>query len=69
MKFLSYKTGDSANNIFYQVPKELLLNPYYYKLKAESILLYAMLFDRLLVSLKNNWCDKGNNIYIHFIYK
>lgn len=64
MNFIPYKVNEALENVFYQIPKELLVNPIYNNLDSNSILLYGLLLDRLYVSMKNKWIDKDANIYL-----
>lgn len=62
-----YNIVDRAKFTFYQIPK-LLVHGKTYKneLTANDILAYAILMDRLNVSIKNNWLDESGHIY--FVY-
>ena len=52
---------------FIKIPKELIFNlEKYYKLSAEAILIYGLLFDRLELSAKNGWINENGEIYIKF---
>lgn len=51
---------------FFQVPKVFMTSDKYKKLSAEAKLAFAILSDRLQLSIKNNWFDPEGNIY--FIY-
>ncbi|KRM22683.1 replication initiator protein A [Latilactobacillus graminis] len=51
---------------FFQVPKVFMTSEKYKKLSAEAKLAFAVLSDRLQLSIKNHWFDKDGNIY--FIY-
>lgn len=51
---------------FYQLPKELYSLQRYANLSNNACVLYAMLKDRLELSIENNWVDEDGNIY--FIY-
>lgn len=51
---------------FYQLPKELYTLKKYKNLSNDACVLYAMLRDRLQVSIKNNWIDEEGRVY--FIY-
>lgn len=51
---------------FYQLPKELYELKKYETLSNDACVLYAMLRDRLQVSVKNGWVDEEGRIY--FIY-
>ncbi|MCO4356039.1 replication initiator protein A [Staphylococcus agnetis] len=51
---------------FYQLPKVFFTNETYKKLSNDAKIAYAILRDRLELSIKNNWIDSDNAIY--FIY-
>ncbi|MEJ1319588.1 replication initiator protein A [Latilactobacillus sakei] len=51
---------------FFQVPKVFMTAEKYKKLSAEAKLAFAVLSDRLRLSIKNHWFDPEGNIY--FIY-
>lgn len=51
---------------FYQLPKELYELEKYKNLSNDACVLYAMLRDRLQVSVKNGWVDEEGRVY--FIY-
>lgn len=51
---------------FYQLPKELYELKKYEILSNDACVLYAMLRDRLQVSVKNGWVDEEGRVY--FIY-
>ncbi|TKW60999.1 MAG: replication protein [Gemella sp.] len=51
---------------FYQLPKVFFTNTKYKKLTNDAKIAYAILRDRLELSIKNNWIDDENAIY--FIY-
>lgn len=69
MDFIPYKINECFENVFYQIPKELFINPYYKNLNLDSKLLYALLLDRLSVSMKNEWIDEDGNIFLIFSRK
>ena len=69
MNFIPYKVNEVLDNVFYQIQKELLVNPIYNNLDSNSILLYGLLLDRLSVSMKNKWFDKDGNIYLIYSRK
>ena len=37
MNFIPYKVNEVLDNVFYQIPKELLVNPIYNNLDSNSI--------------------------------
>lgn len=67
MEFIPYKSNETLENKFYQIPQELFVNSLYKeKLNSDSKILYAFLIDRLSLSQKNNWKDSDNNVYLIF---
>lgn len=69
MNFIPYKANECLENTYYQIPKELFINPAYTSISSDSKLLYGLLLDRLSISIKNNWVDKDGNIYLIFSKK
>ena len=69
MDFIPYKANECLENVYYQIPKELFINPNYKKLSSDSKLLYALLLDRLSISMVNKWIDKNENIFLVFSRK
>ena len=69
MDFIPYKANEYLENVYYQIPKELFINPYYKDLNSDSKLLYSLLLDRLSISMKNNWIDEEGNIFLIFSRK
>ncbi|MCG1090289.1 replication initiator protein A (plasmid) [Staphylococcus haemolyticus] len=51
---------------FYQLPKVLFTNEKYMKLSNDAKVAYAILQDRLELSIKNEWFNENGDIY--FIY-
>ena len=67
MEFIPYKSNETLENKFYQVPQELFENSLYKNsLDLASKFLYAFILDRLTLSQKNHWIDENNNIYLIF---
>ena len=65
MKFIPYCAEEAFQFSFYQIPKELFTNEYYKgKFSSDAILLYALLLDRLSLSIKNKWIDDNGYIYL-----
>lgn len=52
---------------FYRLPKVFFTNEKYQKLSNHAKLSYAILQDRLQLSIKNNWVDEETG-HIYFIY-
>lgn len=51
---------------FYQMPKVFFTNNKYKKLSNDAKILYALLHDRLQLSIKNRWIDSTDSLY--FVY-
>lgn len=67
MDFITYKSNETLENRYYQIPQELFDNSLYKDiLHSDSKILYAFIIDRLTLSQKNNWIDSENNIYLIF---
>lgn len=63
-KYHSKKEVDKDK--FYQLPKELYMLQRYANLSNNACVLYAMLKDRLSLSIDNNWIDADGDIYFIF---
>lgn len=58
-------TTNDINQIkFYQIPKSFFHNPLYMDMKNESKIAYSILRDLLDLSIKNNWINENNEIYV-----
>lgn len=67
MDFIPYKSNETLEHEYYQIPQELFVNEKYKnKLNSDSKILYAFLLDRLSLSQKNHWIDEDNNVYLIF---
>ena len=67
MDFIHYKSNETLEHKYYQIPQELFVNEKYKnKLNSDSKILYAFLLDRLSLSQKNHWMDEDNNVYLIF---
>ena len=54
------------NKLFFQFPKFLMLDNNYRKLTNDSKVLYVLYYERSRLSLKNNWVDDNNFVYIKY---
>ena len=60
-----FYTGLQAEQFsFIRIPKLLLLSPEFRKLSIQAKMLYAVLLDRMSLSVKNHWMDEQNRVYI-----
>ena len=51
---------------FYRIPKALFTEPHFRELSTDAKVLYGILLDRMSLSLKNQWLDAQNKVYIIF---
>ena len=51
---------------FYRIPKALFPEPNFRELSTDAKVLYGILLDRMSLSLKNQWLDAQNKVYIIF---
>ena len=51
---------------FYRIPKVLFSDECFARLSLEAKFLYAMMLDRMEISIKNGWRDKEGRAYIYF---
>lgn len=51
---------------FYRIPKALFTEPNFRELSTDAKVLYGILLDRISLSLKNQWLDAQNKVYIIF---
>ncbi len=51
---------------FYRIPKALFTKPNFRELSTDAKVLYGILLDRMSLSLKNQWLDAQNKVYIIF---
>ena len=62
-----YFYGAQAEQIsFYRIPKALFTEPNFRELSTDAKVLYGILLDRMSLSLKNQWLDAQNKVYIIF---
>lgn len=57
-------TTDLNSTKFYQLPKAFFHNPLYINIKNESKIAYSILRDLLDLSIKNNWVNEKNEVYV-----
>lgn len=61
-----YKASEEVTLRFYQMPKALFGNPRYKGMNIASKAVYSILRDRQDLSIKNNWVDEEQRIYLVF---
>lgn len=68
MSFNYIKKSDKTKELFYKIPKQLMLESKYKKMKDSSKILYSILYERTDLSVKNDWFDDEENAYIICTY-
>lgn len=68
MEFIPININDVYEHSYLLVPQELFVNPLYKHLDAKSKLLYALLLNRLQLSLanKDRFTDSDGNVFLYF---
>ena len=61
-----YKLGDICNERYYMLPKSLFENSEFDGLSLTSKVAYAVLKDRLELSLKNGWHEDNGDVFFLF---
>jgi len=64
MTFDFYIGSQAEQFSFIRIPKLLLLSPEFRDLSIQAKMLYAVLLDRMSLSVKNHWVDDQNRVYI-----
>ena len=64
MTFDFYIGSQAEQFSFIRIPKLLLLNPEFRGLSIQAKMLYAVLLDRMSLSVKNHWMDDQDRVYI-----
>lgn len=64
-KTKSFYKKEVERHQFFQLPK-WLFKPPYNKLSSNAKLMYSMLYNRLTLSLENDWYDKDGKIFQYF---
>lgn len=67
LRFDYYYGNEAEQFTFIRVPKIFLKDKRFSKLSSDAKLLYGILLDRMQLSIKNQWIDDQNRVYI--IYK
>lgn len=51
---------------FYRLPKVLITDPRFKKVSSDAKILYGVMLERMSLSMKNQWIDEQNRVYIIF---
>ncbi len=58
--------GETEQDVFFRLPKQLIYDKIYCGLSSDAKILYAIMLDRMSLSLKNGWKDQQGRYYITF---
>ena len=68
MEYPYFKGLEADRYSFYRVPKALVKADLFQKMSGDAKLLYAVLLDRMSLSIKNGWQDKHGNFVVSIMY-
>lgn len=66
MQYEYFYGAQAEQFAFYRIPKALFTEPNFRELSTDAKVLYGILLDRMSLSLKNQWLDAQNKVYIIF---
>lgn len=66
MQYEYFYGAQAEQFFFYRIPKALFTEPNFRELSTDAKVLYGILLDRMSLSLKNQWLDAQNKVYIIF---
>lgn len=63
-KFDYYYGSDAEQFTFIRLPKMLFTEERFKKLSSDAKILFGIMLDRMSLSVKNQWIDEENRVYI-----
>ena len=66
IKFDYFRGMEAEQYTFYRIPKVLFTAECFRSLSCEAKVLYGLLLDRMVLSIKNRWFDEEDRVYIIF---
>ena len=54
---------------FYRIPKVLFTDPGFRRITADAKILYGLMLDRMGLSIRNNWLDEQERVFIYSRWK
>ena len=66
IKFNYYYGKEAEQFSFFRIPKLLFTDEAFKDLSSDAKVLYGILLGRMSLSMKNNWIDEENKVYIIF---
>lgn len=69
MAFKYYYGAEANQYTFLRIPKSMITDKAFVELSLSAKLLYGLLLDRMSLSMKNQWLDEENRVYIIYQIK
>lgn len=70
MSYNHYFYGREAEQFtFYRIPKALFADEKYQELSSDAKILYSLMLDRMSLSLRNQWLDEQQRVFVYFSQK
>lgn len=70
MSYNHYFYGREAEQFtFYRIPKALFTEEKYQDLSSDAKILYSLMLDRMSLSLRNQWLDEKQRVFVYFSQK
>lgn len=66
INFRYYYKNQAEQFSFFRIPKLLFTDKAFNTISSDTKVLYGILLDRMSLSIKNNWLDEENKVYIVF---
>ena len=66
IEFEYFHGFESEQFAFYRIPKVLFTDDYFKDLSSDAKILYGLMLDRMSLSIKSQWIDKQDRVYIIF---
>jgi len=61
-----FTAKDAEQFVFYRIPKVLVTGKEYRSISTDAKLLYGLLLDRVGLSVRNEWIDESDRVYIYY---
>lgn len=61
-----YTSAQASQNAFFRLPRALYEKEYFRGLSNDAKTLYALMLDRMSLSLANEWLDEDGKVYINY---
>ncbi len=66
IRYSYYTSAQASQNTFYRLPRALYEKEYFKVLSNDAKTLYALMLDRMSLSVANDWLDSDGKVYINY---